>query len=242
MLIESGQMEFAIVGGTDTVFSPAVFSNWCALRILSTMNQIPERACKPFSQNRDGIVLGEGAGILILESEAFAERRGALPLAEVVGYGSSADSLHILNQNVHGQAQAIRNALKDANITSSEVDYISAHATGTKVNDANETQAIKTVFGDQAYRVPVSGIKPALGHTLAASAALEAIVCVLAMNKSYIPATLNYEQPDLDCDLDYVTDGSRRAELNICVSNSFGFGGTNGVIVLSKPTLIASVG
>lgn len=233
-MIRSGQIERAIAGGTDTVFSPAVFRNWCTLQAMSQQNTYPQQACKPFSKNRDGTVLGEGAGMVILESKESAKRRGAHILAEVVGYGCSSDAYHITYPNVDGPAIAIQNALNFARLQPEDVDYINAHATGTMVNDLTETLAIKRVFGEHAYRVPISGIKPVVGHTLAASAALEFIACLMALRDNVIPPTINCEVADPDCDLDYVVEGKRKVELRVLMSNSFGFGGSNAVIIVRR--------
>lgn len=234
MMIQSGKVEKAVVGGTDTVFSRDVYRSWCSLGALSRQNDQPERACKPFSKNRDGTVLGEGAAVLVLESEWSAKRRQAKVYAEVAGYGFSSDAHHITYPSSAGMAAAIEDGLADAGVAPSEIDYINAHGTGTRVNDHLETAAVKEVFGELAYQVPMSGIKTAVGHTLAASGAIETIACILALQHDCIPPTNNYEESDPDCDLDYVVTGPRRKKLDVCLSNSFAFGGSNVSLVLQR--------
>lgn len=234
MMIQSGHLTQAVVGGVDTAFSPAVFHNWCALYAMTRQNGVPEQACKPFSKDRDGTVLGEGAGMVVLESAAHALARGAPIYGEIAGYGQSGDAFHLTQTNADGLAAAMTHALRQANVAPEQVDYINAHATGTLANDAAETAAIKQVFGEQAYAIPISGVKPILGHTLAASASLELIICLLALRDGVIPPTINYSEADPDCDLDYVTEGARAKPLHTCLSNSFGFGGSNAVLVINQ--------
>jgi len=234
MMIQCGVITQAVVGGVDTAFSPAVFHNWCALFAMSRQNDFPQRACKPFSKNRDGTVLGEGAGMVVLEAEDSALARGASIYGEIAGYGQSGDAFHLTQANTEGLTAAIHHALSQANVAPEEVDYINAHATATIANDATETAAIKQVFGEHAYAIPISGIKPVLGHTLAASAGLELIACLLAIRDGVVPPTINYEEADPDCDLDYVTEGRRPTVVRTCLSNSFGFGGSNAVLVIKK--------
>lgn len=234
LMIRYGQIERAVVGGVDTVFSQDVFRSWCSLGALSRENERPKKACKPFSRNRDGTVLGEGAAMLVLEAEGAARRRGARVYAEVGGYGFSSDAHHLTQPDVGGMATAVCQALADGRVNVAEVDYINAHGTGTAVNDALETEAIKRVFGEQAYNVPVSGIKAAVGHTLAASGAIEFLTCVLAIQHGCLPPTINYEEPDPACDLDYVVEGAREQKVRLCLSNSFAFGGSNVVLVAKR--------
>lgn len=234
VMLASGNLTQAVVGGVDTVFSPAIFHNWCALYAMTRRNDHPHKACKPFSKNRDGTVLGEGAGMVVLETEASALARGAHIYGEIAGYGQSGDAFHLTQSTADGLSAAISHALQQAKVRPEEVDYISAHATGTPLNDATETLAIKQVFGEHAYQIPISGVKPVLGHTLAASAALELIVCLLALRDGIIPPTINYEEADPACDLDYVTEGARPHQPKVCLSNSFGFGGSNAVLVIKK--------
>ncbi len=234
MMIQTGVITQAVVGGVDTPFSPAVFHNWCALFAMSRQNATPQSACKPFSKNRDGTVLGEGAGMVVLESEQSALNRHAHIYGEITGYGQSGDAHHLTQTNADGLSAAISHALRQAQVAPEQVDYINAHATATIANDAAETAAIKQVFGEQAYNIPISGIKPVLGHTLAASAGFELIACLLAMRDGVVPPTINYGEADPDCDLDYVTTGQRPAKLRTCLSNSFGFGGSNAVLVIKQ--------
>ncbi len=233
-MIRSGQLDVAVVGGTDTVFSPAVYKNWRAMHVLSKSNAAPQRACKPFSRNRDGIVLGEGAGMFVIESEASALRRGAPIQAELRGYGASSDAFHITQPHCEGQTQAMRGALNDAGLAPDQINYICAHATGTTLSDATETRSIKAVFGAHAHRTAISAIKPMVGHTLAASGAMQLASCIGAVQLGWVPPTLNYEEPDPDCDLDYVSEGARQVDVTHCLTNSFAFGGSNAVLVVSR--------
>jgi 3-oxoacyl-[acyl-carrier-protein] synthase II len=231
-MIRSGSLQVAVTGAADSPFAPAVVAAWAALRAISTREDFPGEACRPFSADRDGMVLGEGAGILILEAESHALSRGAPILAEIKGYGASADSNHLTQPTQDGPAKAMRRALVDASISMDEIDYINAHATGTEWNDRNETKAIKEVFGERAYEIPVVGNKAALGHSIAGSGALELIGCILSLRDQAVPPTINYKMPDPECDLDYVTEGSRKVELRNIMSNSFAFGGSNAVLIV----------
>jgi 3-oxoacyl-(acyl-carrier-protein) synthase len=234
MLIRSGMLDIAVTGGADSPFSAGVVAAWDALSVLSKRNDTPGEACRPFSADRDGMVLGEGAGILILESERSAIRRGRPILAEVRGYGASGDGHHLTQPAKEGPVQAMQQALASANLPPEEVDYINAHATGTRHNDSNETAAIKAVLGPRAYRIPVVGNKAALGHSIAASGALELIGCVLSLRDQIVPPTINYTFPDSECDLDYVVDGCRCCTLRNVISNSFAFGGSNASLIISQ--------
>lgn len=233
-LIRSGQLQVAVTGASDCPFSPAVVAAWAAMRALSTREDCPAQACRPFSADRDGLVLGEGAGILVLEAETHALRRGVPILAEIKGYGASADSSHLTQPAQIGPVLAMRRALADADLTLDDIDYINAHATGTEWNDKNETRAIKEVFGPRAYQIPVVGNKAALGHSIAGSGALELIGCILSLRDQVLPPTINYKVPDPECDLDYVTEGKRNVRLQNIMSNSFAFGGSNAVLIVSK--------
>ena len=233
-MIGNGSLQVAVTGAADSPFSPGVVEAWMALRAVSTREDDPEGACRPFSADRDGMVLGEGAGILILESERHALRRGVPILAEIKGYGASADSHHLTQPNQRGPALAMRRALDDAGLTIDEIDYINAHATGTQWNDKNETNAIKEVFGERSYRIPVVGNKAAFGHSIAGSGALELIGCILSLRDQVVPPTINYKIPDPECDLDYVTEGKRSMPLRNIMSNSFAFGGSNAVLIVGK--------
>jgi 3-oxoacyl-(acyl-carrier-protein) synthase len=225
-------LQIAVSGAADSAFSPAVFAAWAAMRALSSREDCPAQACRPFSADRDGLVLGEGAGILVLESESHALQRGAHILAEIKGYGASADSNHLTQPSQTGPVMAMRRALKDAELTLDDIDYINAHATGTEWNDQNETRAIKEVFGQRAYDIPVVGNKAALGHSIAGSGALELIGCILSLRDQVVPPTINYKVPDPECDLDYVTEGKRSLHLQRVMSNSFAFGGSNAVLIV----------
>lgn len=233
-MIRNGNLEIAVAGAADTPFSPAVVAAWVALRAVSTYEGDPSEACRPFSADRDGMVLGEGSGILILESETHALRRGVPILAELTGYGASADSHHLTQPHPEGPALAMRRALNDAGLTIKDIDYINAHATGTAWNDKNETKAIKEVFGERAYEIPVVGNKAAFGHSIAGSGALELIGCILSLRDQVVPPTINYNVPDPECDLDYVTEGKRSLPLKNIMSNSFAFGGSNAVLIVGK--------
>jgi 3-oxoacyl-[acyl-carrier-protein] synthase II len=208
------------------------------MRALSTRNDEPERASRPFDQGRDGFILSEGAGLVVLESLDHARARGARIYAEVLGGASSADAYHVAAPDPQGAGavRAMKRALRDASVDISEVNYINAHGTSTPLNDATETLAIKTVFGEQAYNVPISSTKSMLGHSMGAAGALEAIACVKSIETNTLHPTINYETPDPACDLDYVPNIARHAEVNIVLSNSFGLGGNNACLVLAKYT------
>jgi len=231
-MIRHGSLQIAVTGAADSPFSPAVVGAWMALHAVSNRVDCPEEACRPFSADRDGMVLGEGAGVLVLEAESHALRRGIPILGEVKGYGASADSSHLTQPTKKGPGLAMKRALADAGLTLNDIDYINAHATGTEWNDKNETMAIKEVFGERAYEIPVVGNKAALGHSIAGSGALELIGCVLSLRDQVVPPTINYKVPDPECDLDYVTEGSRKMKLRNIMSNSFAFGGSNAVLIV----------
>jgi 3-oxoacyl-[acyl-carrier-protein] synthase II len=231
-MIRSGNLQVAMTGAADSPFSPAVVAAWLALHAVSMRTDCPAEACRPFSADRDGMVLGEGAGILVLEAESHALKRGVPILAEIKGYGASADSNHLTQPSQTGPAIAMRRALAGAELTTDDIDYINAHATGTEWNDKNETRAIKDVFGQRAYDIPVVGTKAALGHSIAGSGALELIGCVLSLRDQVVPPTINYKVPDPECDLDYVTESSRKLPLKNIMSNSFAFGGSNAVLIV----------
>ncbi|HIJ59540.1 MAG TPA: beta-ketoacyl-[acyl-carrier-protein] synthase family protein [Nitrospirae bacterium] len=233
-LIKEGYAQQALCGGTDATLSESIFCAWCAMRILSRRNDDPQGACRPYSKDRDGMVLGEGAGFVVLESEQSVIERSAKTYCEIVGYGLSHDANHITAPDVRGQAIAIKKALKFANIQPSEVDYINCHGTGTLLNDKVETDSIKNVFGEHAYKIPMSAIKPLIGHTLGASGAIGLIATCLAIKHSVIPPTINYTEPDPECDLDYTPNKARQKDINFALCNAFGFGGNNAVIVLRR--------
>ena len=233
--IRSGVLDVAICGGADTVFTTGVMMAWTALRVLSKLVDEPARACRPFSADRDGIVLGEGAGVLVLESEESARRRGQPVLAEVLGYGASADCHSITQPSPEGPTRAIAKALRDAALRPDQVGYVNAHGTGTEWNDKTETTAIKNVFGEAARRTMVVANKGALGHAISAGGALELVSSIQTLRDRVVPPTINYTTPDPECDLDYVTEGARRYDGDHVVSNSFAFGGSNAVLVLGRP-------
>jgi 3-oxoacyl-[acyl-carrier-protein] synthase II len=203
------------------------------MKALSTRNDEPERASRPFDRERDGFIIAEGSGMLILEERERALQRGAKIYGEIIGYGANGDAHHMTAPAPEGEgaARCMRLALKDAGIAPSDVDYINAHGTSTQYNDANETQAIKKVFGEQAFKLAVSSTKSMTGHMLGAAGAVEGIYSVLALHYGMIPPTVNYENPDPECDLDYVPNQARRANINVALSNSFGFGGTNACVI-----------
>jgi|WetSurMetagenome_2_1015567.scaffolds.fasta_scaffold02893_9 3-oxoacyl-[acyl-carrier-protein] synthase II len=235
-LIKDGYADVNIAGGSEATLSQGIFSAWCAMRILSRRNDTPEQACRPYSKDRDGMVLGEGAGFVILEELSRALKRDAPIYAEIIGYGSSYDASHLTAPDVHGQAMAIDKAIRGAEIRPEEVDYINGHGTGTSLNDKIETDSAKMIFGQSVYSIPMSSIKPQIGHTLGASGALGLIASCLSLRDNLIPATINYTEPDPECDLDYVPNTARKANLNIVMTNSFGFGGNNGVLVTRRFT------
>lgn len=235
-ILQRGDADVMISGGAHTMIHPFGVTGFNRLTALSNRNDDPTSASRPFSFDRDGFVLGEGAGVLILETRSHAERRGATILAEIAGYGSTADAYRItdIHPEGRGAAAAMRQAIEAAGIEPAAVDYISAHGTGTKENDAIETKAVKAVFGDAAKDVPISSIKSMMGHLIAAAGSVEAITCVLAIRDQMLPPTRNLHTPDPECDLDYVPNQARQAKVEICLSNSFGFGGQNDTLVLRR--------
>jgi 3-oxoacyl-[acyl-carrier-protein] synthase II len=232
--IRYGIADIILAGGTEAAITDISLASFGNATALSTRNDEPSKASRPFDAGRDGFVMAEGAGVLVLESLSHAMRRGARIYAEVIGYGASSDAYHMVatHPDGYGAFLAMKQALKDAGIAPEEVDVISAHATSTEIGDRSETTAIKRLFGDQAYRIPVTANKSMTGHLLGASSAVEAIALVKSLLHSIVPPTINQEQKDELCDLDYVPNKARAAELNIGLSNSFGFGGHNAVIVL----------
>jgi 3-oxoacyl-[acyl-carrier-protein] synthase II len=234
-LIRAGALDLALAGGADSPFTLGIMEAWCALRVMSGENDNPSEACRPFSADRDGLVLGEGAGVLVLESEASARRRGREILAEILSYGASADGHHLTQPTPDGPARAMQKALLGAGLRPEQVGYVNAHGTGTPWNDKTETAAIKRVLGESAASALVVGNKGALGHAVAAGGALELIGCVLTLRDRVVPPTINYRVPDPECDLDYVTTGSRRYEGDVIMSNSFAFGGSNAALIVGRP-------
>ncbi len=234
--IRRGAVDVVLAGGSEASISEIGLSGFCILKALSTHNEEPEKASRPFDANRDGFVPAEGAGILILESLEHALERGATILAEVAGYGASSDAFHAVqpDETGEGASRAMRWALANAGITTDDVDYINAHGTSTPLNDAVETMAIKSVFGELAYSVPISSTKSMIGHALGGAGALEAVACVKTILDGIIHPTVNQENPDPACDLDYVPNVARRQSVDVVLSNSFGFGGQNTCIVLRR--------
>jgi 3-oxoacyl-[acyl-carrier-protein] synthase II len=235
-LIKRNAADVMFAGGTEAVITPLTIGGFCAMKALSTRNGAPQRASRPFDKGRDGFVMGEGAGVLILEELQHALRRGAKIYAELVGYGMSADAYHMTAPEPEGVGAitSMRLALEDAGLTPGEVDYINAHGTSTPVGDTAETRAIKKVFGDHAYRLAVSSIKSMTGHLLGAAGGVESLATVLTIHHGLIPPTINYDEPDPECDLDYVPNKARQAEVRVALTNSFGFGGTNATLVFKK--------
>lgn len=235
-MIQYGDADAAIAGGTESTITALGFAGFNAMRALSTRNDEPERASRPFDKGRDGFVMGEGAGILVLEEMGSALARGANVLAEIVGFGMSGDAFHITAppEGGTGAAQCMRATLGDAAITPGDVSYINAHGTSTQFNDLFETQAIKTVFGEAAYGLAVSSTKSMIGHLLGAAGGVEAVISVKSVAEDKIPPTINYEEPDPECDLDYVPNEAREREVDVALTNSFGFGGTNACLAFRK--------
>jgi 3-oxoacyl-[acyl-carrier-protein] synthase II len=235
-LIKRGDAQAAIAGGSEAIINPIGIGAFNALKAISTRNEAPQQASRPFDAERDGFVIGEGACCLILEDLYHAQKRGANILAEIIAYGASADAYHITqpDQNGEGAAKAMQTALNKAGLSPGDIDYINAHGTSTPLNDKTETIAIKSVFGDHAYRVPISSTKSMVGHLIGTAGAFEAAVCTMVIQHQIIPPTINLTHPDPECDLDYVPNVARRAKVNTTLSNSFGFGGHNSVLIFRK--------
>jgi 3-oxoacyl-[acyl-carrier-protein] synthase II len=235
-VLRRGDASIILTGGTEAPISEVGLAGFCVMRALSTRNDEPERASRPFDRDRDGFVAGEGAGILVLETLASAQARGARIYAEILGLGSSNDAYHLTAPppDAGGAARAMRWALRNAALAPEEIGYINAHGTATPHNDAGETLAIKTVFGEYAHRVPVSSNKSMIGHCLGAAGALEAIATICALNAGVLPPTINLDNPDPACDLDYIPHTAREASVEYALSNSFGFGGQNASLVIGR--------
>lgn len=233
-LIQYGDADIILAGGTEASITPIGLGGFCSIKALSTRNDDPKHASRPFDKERDGFVMGEGAGILILEELSHAEKRGAHIYAELAGFGATDDAYHITAPDPTGEPvkKTIEFCLKDAGVEPGAIDYINAHGTSTALNDKGETAAIKNVFGDRAYKIPVSSTKSMTGHMLGAAAGNEIIATLLCMQNGIVHATINYENPDPDCDLDYVPNKSREHKVKVALSNSFGFGGHNSVILV----------
>jgi 3-oxoacyl-[acyl-carrier-protein] synthase II len=237
-IIRRGDADVMLAGGSEAAIVPLAMAGLNVMGALSTYNEAPEKASRPFDKQRDGFMMGEGAAVLVIESLEHASQRGARVLAEIIGYGTSDDAFHISApaENGAGAALCMQLALQDAGLQPELIDYINAHGTSTLLNDKSETAAIKTVFGKRAYRVPVSSTKSMTGHLMGASGALEAVYCALIFQNGVLPPTINYETPDPDCDLDYVPNQPRPAQPRYIMSNSFGFGGHNATLIFSRLT------
>ncbi len=235
-IIERGDADAMICGGAESAITPMSVAGFDSMRALSRRNDEPTRASRPFDAERDGFVIGEGAGIIILEELEHAKARGAKIYAEIVGYGMSGDAFHVTmpDESGSGAIRVMQRAIKDAGIDPTQIGYINAHGTSTPYNDKFETLAIKKVFGDQAYKLAVSSTKSMTGHALGAAGGIEAVISILAMENGILPPTINYENPDPDCDLDYVPNKIREADVEYVLSNSFGFGGTNACLVFKR--------
>ncbi|MEY4479676.1 MAG: 3-oxoacyl-[acyl-carrier-protein] synthase 2 [Bacillota bacterium] len=233
-MIQRGDADVMICGGAEATISPMGVAGFCSMRAMSVRNDDPTHASRPFDVDRDGFVMGEGSGVLILESLEHALKRGARIYGEVIGYGMSGDAHHMTDPDPEGASRCMKRAIRDAGIAPSEIDYINAHGTSTPVGDKSETKAIKTALGDAAYKVAVSSTKSMTGHLLGAAGGIEAIASLLAIKDGIIPPTINIENQDPECDLDYVPNVARKADVKIAMSNSFGFGGHNATVIMKK--------
>jgi 3-oxoacyl-[acyl-carrier-protein] synthase II len=232
--IRRGTAKAMIAGGSEAAICPSAVAGFCAARALSTRNDDPEHASRPFDAERDGFVIGEGAGVIVLERADHAMARGAHIYGELAGVGEGADAYHIVEPSPDGASRAMSAALEDARISPEDVDYVNTHGTSTPVGDVSETQALKQVFGEAAYRIPCSSTKSMTGHLLGSAGAVEFIVCLLAIRDGVVPPTVNLQTPDPDCDLDYVPNEARETPVNVALSNSFGFGGQNACLVARR--------
>ena len=235
-IIQRGEADVMFTGGTESAITPLAFAGFCSMRAMSERNHEPGRASRPFTKDRDGFVMGDGAGVLILESLSHAKKRGAHIYGEIIGYGMTSDAHDMVSppENGEGAAKAMAFALQDAGLPLDGIDYINAHGTSTPIGDVAETNAIKTLFGEHAYNIPVSSTKSMIGHLLGAAGAVELIACLGGMEKGFLPPTINYDLPDEACDLDYVPNESRDAKIEVALSNAFGFGGHNTSIAIRK--------
>ncbi len=235
-LVRQGDAQAMIAGGSEAIINAIGITAFSALRAISTRNDAPQQASRPFDAQRDGFVISDGAGILVLENLAHARKRGADILAEIVAYGASGDAYHVTQpaEDGEGAARAMRLALNKAGLKPDDIDYINAHGTSTPLNDRTETRAIKTVFGDHAYKIPISSTKSEIGHLIGGSGAVEAAICINVIQEGIIPPTINLSHPDPECDLDYVPNKARRAKVTTALSNSFGFGGHNSVLIFRQ--------
>jgi 3-oxoacyl-[acyl-carrier-protein] synthase II len=238
-IIKRGDAKAMLAGGAEATITPLTMGAFCQIKAVSERNDAPEKACRPFDVGRDGFVMGEGGVIFVLEDWEFAQSRGATPIGEILGYGASSDMYHFVAPHPEGSGaiRAMRKALAKAGLAANDVDYVNAHGTSTKIGDIAETRAIKAVFGEHAYKLPVSSTKSVHGHLLGGAGAMEAAASILAMQRGMLPPTINLDQPDPECDLDYVPNKARSADVRVSISNSFGFGGHNASVVLAKPDL-----
>jgi len=232
--IKLGRIKACITGGVESTITPMGVSGFTAMRALSTRNDEPQKASRPFDADRTGFIIGEGAGLLMLEELEHAKKRGARIYAEVVGYGASGDAYHIAapEESGTGMSQAMKCALRDAELAPEQISFVNAHGTSTKLNDKTETKAIKNVFGDHAFKMPITANKSMIGHLLGAAGGAEAVFTAMSLTEGIVPGTINQDTPDPDCDLDYTPNGSREMALEYGISNSFGFGGTNASVIL----------
>ena len=235
--VQYGDAQVMIAGGAEMATTPLALGGFCSVKALSERNDEPQKASRPWDKNRDGFVLGDGAGVLFMEELEHARARGARIYAEFAGFGMSGDAYHMTapQESGEGACLSMKNAIADAGLEPEQVDYINAHATSTPLGDLAETIAIKRAFGEHAYKVAISSTKSMTGHLLGAAGVVEAIFSILALRDQVAPPTINYETPDPECDLDYVPNAARRMKIEVVLSNSFGFGGTNGTLVFRKP-------
>jgi 3-oxoacyl-[acyl-carrier-protein] synthase II len=233
-MIQAGDADMFVVGGAEAGSAPAGLAGFCQARALSTRNDDPQRASRPWDKNRDGFVLGDGSGVLFIEDLEHAKKRGARIYAELIGFGMSGDAYHITLPGNHGARRSMQNTLRDAGLNPDQVDYVNAHATSTSAGDVGESNAIKEVFGDHAYKLSISGTKSMTGHLLGAAGGIEAIFTILALRDQIVPPTINLDEPDEGCDLDYTAHTARERKMEIAISNSFGFGGTNGTVAFKR--------
>ena len=236
-IVRQGREDVVLAGGSEAPLVPVAVAGFNALRALSRFNESPDKASRPFDKSRDGFVMGEGSAVFVLESEESATKRNVEPLAELVGYAATSDAHHLTEPSITGEsaARAMQMALQEANLPVGILDYVNAHGTSTPLNDKHETKAIKMALGDHAYQIPISSSKSMTGHLLGSGGALEAAICIKAMHDGLVPPTINLHEPDPECDLDYTPNEARRQEINVAMSNSFGFGGHNSVLVFAKP-------
>ena len=232
--ISEGKLSVAVCGGTESLLFETIMAAWCKLRVMSTHNEVPDEASRPFDRLRDGMVMGDGAGMLILEELEHAKARGAEIYAEITGFGASCDAHHITAPTSEGQTRAIEAALDDAKLSPNDIQYINAHGTGTQLNDITETNTIKQVFGDRSYEIPISAQKAMTGHTIGAAGALEIIATALSLRQGILLPTINLYHPDPACDLDYVANQARHQPVDIALSNHFAFGGANAALIVQR--------